>query len=426
MRYVSLALIVVLGAAAALIPAPSGLTPSEPPSLRAPAVAVCAVEEGSGRTTQVPVLSTVDGEGELTVFAGGDAIGSADYRTGPTGATTIDVVSVAAVGTAGALVETPIVSTAVGSVMFGSHSFSAEACASTPERVALVAGGSTSGGHEFVVQLMNPFAREAVVDLVVQSDAGQESNERFTSMIIPARDSVIVDFTALIPGREAISVRIEAVEGRVLAVGRQVIDDGVAIWRAVAPAQGWFLPVPALEKDRKVIIANSSDVDVEYQVDLYGPEELEEAYVSGVLPAHGQVESPLTPAGEGTLGIRVISTGPVVASLWMETESGVAVTTGIVDPATRWLLPGAGAPEEGRAVLVVMNPGLEDVAVTVRPLRPKSTVTRYEVGADGLLEIELGPATGYLVESEGPTLVMWMATRLGAGAAAVGVPIQGG
>jgi hypothetical protein len=182
--------------------------------------------------------------------------------------------------------------------------------------------------------------------------------------------------------------------------------------------------VPASGDDRKVVIASSADTEVQYQVDLYGPEGVVEGFEIGALPAHGQVEINLAPAGEGTVGVRVLSTGPVVASLWMETEAGIAATTGSVDPTTKWLLPGAGTPEEGRAVLVVMNPGLEDVTVTVRPLRRNSTLTSYELGAESLLEIDLGAAVGYVVESAGPTVVMWMAERQGAGAVAVGVPAQ--
>lgn len=424
MKYVTLAVVVVLAAAAALMPGSKTPPPAETPPLEPPAVAVCSVVETSTRTSRVSVLSTVDWKGTLTVFAGGDGVGSVGYRTGPAGAVAIDVVEVAAVGTAGALVETPVVSSAVGTVIFGTQSLAAEPCASSPEQTTMVAGGSTTEGHSFEVQLMNPFASEAVVRLVVQSDAGLESNERFSSMVVPPLDSVTVDFTELIPGREDIAVTVEALEGRVVAVGQQVNDARVVQVRAVAPAQDWFLPIPAAADDRWVVIANTSDTEIEYQMDLYGPEGVEEGYELGTLPAHAQVEVSLTPAGEQTLGVRVLATGPVVPSLWMETETGLAATTGSADPATRWMLPGAGAPEEGRAVLVVMNPALEDVSVTVRPLRRNSEVSQYDLGAESLLELELEPAVGYLVESTGPTVVVWMAERQGAAALAAAVPIQ--
>ena len=424
MKYVTLAVVVILGATAALMPATKTPQPAEAPPLEAPAVAVCGVVEGNGRTTRVAVLSGVDGSGALTVFAGGDEVGATGYEIGPAGAAAIDVVDVAAVGAAGAVVETPAVASAVGTVISGVQSLSAEPCISTPDQLSVVAGGSTTAGHSFEVQLINPFAGEAVVRLVVNSDAGLESNERFSAVVVPPRDAVTMDFTELIPGREQITVTIDAQKGRVVAVGQQVNDARVARVGAAAPALNWLLPVPAAEGERWIVIANSSDAEVEYQIDLYGPEEVEEGYQSGTIPARAQTEVSLTPAGEGTLGIRVVASGPVVPALWTETETGLAATTGSDVAATRWMLPGGGAPRGGSAVLVVMNPDLEDVSVTVQPLRRGSRARQYDLGAESLLELKLSSVDGYLVESTGPTVVVWMAEREGATALAVAVPVE--
>ena len=421
MKYVTLAVVVILGATAALMPAAKTPQPEDPPPLEAPAVAVCGVVEGNGRTTRVAVLSDVEGSGALTVFAGGDEVGATDYEIGPAGAAAIDVVDVAAVGAAGAVVETPAVAAAVGTVISGVQSLSAEPCISTPDQLSVVAGGSTTAGHSFEVQLINPFAGEAVVRLMVNSDAGLESNERFSAVVVPPRDSVTMDFTELIPGREQITVTIDAQKGRVVAVGQQVNDARVARVGAVAPALNWLLPVPAAEGDRWIVIANSSDAEVEYQIDLYGPEEVEEGYESGTIPARAQTEVNLTP---DALGVRVVASGPVVPALWIETKTGLAATTGSDVATTRWMLPGGGAPRGGNAVLVVMNPDLEDVSVTVQPMRSGSRAREYDLGAESFLELKLSSVAGYLVESTGPTVVVWMVEREGATALAVAVPIE--
>ena len=68
MRYLTLAAVLVLAAGAALIPQAAGPGHLPSVSVERPAVAVCSVEEGSGRSTTVSVLSTVDGKAQLTLF----------------------------------------------------------------------------------------------------------------------------------------------------------------------------------------------------------------------------------------------------------------------------------------------------------------------------------------------------------------------
>jgi hypothetical protein len=389
-------------------------------------VAVCAIEEGSGRTTQVAILSTVDGPTRLTLFAGGQTTGSIGQRTGPSGSIKIPVVDVAAVGTVGGLVEMPISDSAAGALVMGAESMSAESCASVPTARSYIAGASTIGDRTFVLHLMNPYAGEAVVELVVQSEAGIESNQRFESVVVPPRSSTIIDFTELVPGRETLSVAIETQRGRVLGVGRQSIGGESAVWKAVEGSQDWFLPIPGGPGPKHLLIGTPSNSPIEYQIDLYGPDGLEEAFESGTLRPRGVNSVDLAAITEEAAAVRVISTGPIVATLWIDSEAGLAVTTGSAVESTRWFLPGAGTPPNGSATVVILGVGIEDGSVSIRPLNTTMPTHNFDLPADGVIEVPLVAGDGYLIESSQPMIAMWAGEGGGTRVAAMGVPILDG
>ena len=426
MRTLSLVAIFSLAVGAVLLPGPDAPTSGDPGlSLEAP-VAVCAIEEGSGRSTSISVLSTVDGPVQLSLFANRASAGSIGHSTGSSGSIVIPVVDVAAVGTVGGLVETPNALSATGALVSGAESMSAEACASTPHRQTFVAGGSTAGGDTFVLHLMNPYAAEAIVDLNVQSEAGSESNARFEAVVVPPRSSSLVDFTELIPGRESLSVLIESSRGSVIAVGRQGVAGESAVWQAVPTGQDWFVPIPRTSGFRTVVIATPSAVAVEYQVDFYGPSGFEEGLVTGVLNSGGLTSINLNTLPGDALGVRVISAGPIVATLWAESDSGLSVTNGSMLAANRWFLPGAGTPTGGRASVVLMNVGIDTTTVSIRSLGQSSFIRNLEIEVDAVVETPIAVADGYLIESVGPIVVLWSSTRRSASTAAIGVPLSDG
>lgn len=423
MKVLALLLVVAAAAGAYLMPVPAVPESGPAPGVEEPAVAVCPVEEGSGRTTEISVLSTVDGPTALTLFTSGETAGSISQETGASGSVVVPVVDVAAVGTVGGLVEMPDARSATGAVVFGSESLSAETCATVPAPQTLITGGSTASGATFVLHLMNPYAGEALVRLDVQSEAGTESSDRFESVVVPSRSSRLIDFTDLIPGREAISVSIETIAGRVMAVGRGGTQHGSAIWQAVAPREDWFLPVPAGLGLKELVIATSSDSEVAFQVDVYASTGFEEGLITDTLPARGRAVIDLASVAEDATGVRVISAAPLVPMLRFATEEGFAATTALPTTANRWLLPGASAVEGGWSTVVVLNAGIEDGTVTIRPLREETYVRTLVVESEATTEVSLDSADGYLIESSTPVAVLWAAQRGEGSLLATGVPL---
>lgn len=426
MRYARLVAVVVLAGAAALLPAASQPVAGHGVTLEQPAVAVCSVEEGSGRSTTVSVLSAASGDVRFTLFAAGDVAGETHVQTGDSGSETIDVVDVAAVGVIGSMAEMPVADSAAGIVLMGAESFAAEACQAVPEREVIVAGGSTADESVFELHLMNPYSGEAVAELTVVSEAGLESSDRFESVVVPPRASTVLDFSKIVPGRETISVTVETVKGNVVAVGRQTRHPDSAVWRAVTAAQDWFVPLPSIPATKKVLLVSPVNAEIQYQIDSYGPAGFEENKMSGTLAARGQVWVDLSELSETVAAVRVIATGPIVPTLWIDTGTGLAATPGAETAATRWFLPGASAPDEGRAFVVLLNVGIETATVSMRRLSDDLIVSRFEIPADAVIEMSLLSADGYLIESTDPMVVLWSAERGDATSLSMGVPLSDG
>lgn len=426
MRYAAVAAMFGLLAALVLLPVTEPATPGAAPGSNVPPVAICPVFQVGDRTTAISVLSSVNGDGRLSSFAAGQTTGSVEFRTGGSGAVTLAAAESDAVGIAGALVEMPSDTTAAASVITGPNSRAAESCADEPPARAFISGGTTVSDSFFEIQLINPYAGEATVDLLVSSENGVESDDRFNAVTVPPLSTITRDLTQIIPGREAISVSVEPTRGSVIAFGRQTIGDKIAMWQAVAPAQDWWLPVPPGGAIKQMLVASPEAGEIEYQVDLYGPDGVVEAHDAGVIGSRGTVTVPLAAVTEGAAGVRVISTGPVVPALRMDSAQGLAWTTASEVTAPVWLLPGASAPAGGAGTVVVLNSGIEPVSVTIKTLTDTALTRTLDVAAEDVLVVNLVAANGYRVEATGPVVALWTAGTDQAASAALGIPLQDG
>lgn len=430
MRFVAVVVMFGLAIAATLLPAPETAEFDPSPGTVTSPVSICPIVAGGGRSTDIAILSSINGAGRISTFSAGTETGSLDFRTGGSGSVVVPATDAGAIGVSGALIEMPSETTVSGVHISGSEARAAESCADIPTGQSFLSGGSTAGGAVFEIQLLNPYAGEAVLELTVTTDAGIESNERFDSVIVPPLSTLSLNMADIIPGREVISVDIETLRGSALAVGRQTIDGEIAIWRAVEPGQDWWLPVPEGGATKQLMIATPANTPVEYQVDLYQPgaegETYQESFQTGTLEARGQTRVDLAAITPEAVGVHVISTGPVVAALWIDSETGMAATTASPVDAPVWMLPGAFAPPGGSGSLVVLNSGVDDVTVSVRSLQENSLARDFELAAERVLTVPLVAADGYRVESTGPVVALWTSEIGGVGTAAIGIPVQDG
>jgi hypothetical protein len=389
-----------------------------------PSVAVCPVEQGSGLDTTVGVVSTVNGSGQFTAFAGGDAAGSTSFATGASGSAVIRVVDVAAVGAAAGLVEMPNVDAASASLLSGAALVAHESCLSAPAPQTVLAGGFTTGGSEFDVRIMNPYAGEARVDLIVRSESGLETASQLKGIAIPSRSMVAVNMDELLPGRETLTVTVDTVAGNVMSGGNLIVGGEGALWNAVTPAVDWYVPAPSGGQGQ-VVIATGSSSDVAFQVDVYGTAGVVEAFQEGVVPARGEVVVDVESAGVGASAFRVISTEPVAVFLRNVAEGQLAFTNGSTVAASRWLMPGAGLGPGGTGRMVILNAGIEDSSLVLTALRDESVAVELSVAAGAVVEVPAveGNFAAYTLRSEGLFVPLWVTSAGAAGAYSLGVPL---
>ncbi len=416
----------VLALSAGAIAVPTTDPPEAGPAVTGnpPPVAVCAVEEGRGRTSQIQLLSAGADAGQVTGFAAGEASGSLTFGFEDAEPGSFVASDLSVVGVAAALVESGEPSTSSSVSVLGPDSVSAESCLGEPASQSMLGGGSTLSGEEFEVQLMNPYAGQARVEITAVSESGVETNQALDDVVVQPRTSAVIDLADLLPGRERLSIVIEVVQGNVLAVGRFFNGTDSAVWNAKAPREDSYVLVPASVGERLLTIASPTAVDVTYQVDVYGPDGLVEAYATGVLAGNGTQSVDLSDLGNGAVAARVLATAPVGAFVRIDDSGAVAVTSSADGPATRWLMPGAGSISEASTSLTLFNPGSEDATVLVEGhigLSPASVQVPADSSITYDFNIVARPAV--TVVSDLPIIALWVTSRPLGKAISLGVPI---
>lgn len=422
----ALSLVLLLGfaAAAVVVPVADEFSALPVASDNPPAVAVCPVEEGRGRSTSVDLLSTGPDAGRITGFGSGESLGEVGFDLSDNGVGAVHAVDISAVGVAAALVESSSVATAVGTRTAGPASLSLESCASKPLPVAVLAGGSTLSGQEFEVQLMNPYAGAARVSVTAVSEAGVEVNQSLDDVIVQPRTSAVIDLADILPGREQLSLVVETVSGSVLTSGRFFNGSDSAVWNAIEPSEDGFVLLPPGGGDRRLILATSSPADLSYQVDLYGPDGLIEAYAVGDVAGRRIANIDLSGVGRDAIAVRIFATAPVAGFIRHQRGDGVAITTGTSATSTTWLMPGAGSQPGFSTSLVILNPGTEDAAVSIDShlgLAPN----QITVLADSVRVYQLSIVSreGVTVSADVPVVAMWVSRFQSGYAATLGVPV---
>jgi hypothetical protein len=126
--------------------------------------------------------------------------------------------------------------------------------------------------------------------------------------------------------------------------------------------------------------------------------------VAAVLEARSPVPDESVPPVEGEAEVPPLPTG-------------LAGTVGIVEPATRWLVPGVGRIPATISTMWIMNPGAAAATVTVTPIGPEEPGPADKVlvapGSVMPLAVEglaLAGVEGYLLVSDLPVSVSWSVT----------------
>jgi hypothetical protein len=370
-------------------------------------------------------MSTIAGVGQVTIFSGGGSAGSGSFDTGASGSASVPVGEIAAVGSAAALVEFPTSESATASVTIGPTVLSAETCSRIPDSQVIVGGGSTINDIPLRLQLMNPYSATAVADITAFSESGRESSEALRSIIVPARSSVVVDIGSILSGRETLNLIVEATRGSIVTSASTEVGGDQAVWRAVAPEQTWYVPFPVFSGSREVVIASSTANDVAYQIDVFGPDGVEDAAIEGTISGGGQEVINVSEISQAALAVRVVTTAPVGVFARLTGEGGLGIAAASPQPTNDWLVPGAGSGADTAGRLAVVNVGVEVTDVTVTEVRESSRSRIFHVQPGQILEVELDAvdSDGVSIASDGQVVPFWIARRGAAVAVSGGFPL---
>jgi hypothetical protein len=236
---------------------------------------------------------------------------------------------------------------------------------------------------------------------------------------------VVVDIGSILSGRETLNLIVEATRGSIVTSASTEVGGDQAVWRAVAPEQTWYVPFPVFSGSREVVIASSTANDVAYQIDVFGPDGVEDAAIEGTISGGGQEVINVSEISQAALAVRVVTTAPVGVFARLTGEGGLGIAAASPQPTNDWLVPGAGSGADTAGRLAVVNVGVEVTDVTVTEVRESSRSRIFQVQPGQILEVELDAvdSDGVSIASDGQVVPFWIARRGAAVAVSGGFPL---
>ncbi|MVA76719.1 hypothetical protein GC722_11895 [Auraticoccus sp. F435] len=239
--------------------------------------------------------------------------------------------------------------------------------------------GLRSGEDEqAAVVLTNPDQRQAVVNLTLHDEDGQQPAQGSRDLVVPARSTLTVELGPLLTATGGVAVQVQTTTGRVAAVGRQRLyrDDTARSSEWVAPgrdpAATVVLPgVPGGEGARRLVLFNPGERRAQVSVEALGSgAPFVPAGVDGEVdvPARGTATVELDEGfSTDATTLRLRGSQPVAASLLAEDPDGdLAVVTSTA--ALEGAAVGVAEVEGAQGRLVLANPGGEPARARVLPL----------------------------------------------------------
>jgi hypothetical protein len=325
----------------------------------------------------------------------------------------------------------------------GSHAgVGAEPCAPAASRRWFAPDNTTQQGQEANLVIMNPFAAEAVLDVVLYTaNRAPIRISDYADVSIKPLHSLALPLSAV--GEQAITASVEVSTGRVAVASVGVSDSGGvrSTLGVTSTTSRTYLPVALGIGQSQLVVTVPGEAAAALGGSLLtrdGPSPLPGLVGTTQEPATAQLY-PLVSAGPTSANLVSTDGVGIVAALRASgPEVDPASTAGALIPAAAWIVTPTVAGGASRPGLVLVNPGDVAVDVTLHLLAPQGaapaadiTVTVPPASAKGAPAAFLGSATdaSVLVRASGGDIVaLGASTSLGpdgtsAFALAVGVPV---
>jgi Family of unknown function (DUF5719) len=264
-------------------------------------------------------------------------------------------------------------------------------CASAASTTWYLAEGVTTKDAAEVITLFNPFPEDAVVDMVFTTEEGEVTPQALTGLSVKGQGMTAINVGDNVERREAVSARITARAGRLIAGRLQTFDGsngrkGMAVnLAAPAPGDVWYFPEGYLADGltERYQLFNPTAKEAKAELDLTLEQGSAEPIVLTVPPesrvtmtANDEARIPKSVAHAVT--VRSTNGVPLVAERTIDattpnTRSGLAITLGAPVPAPQWILAAGQVDDSTDSWLVVQNAGSKLSRVTVTMLDDGST-----------------------------------------------------
>jgi hypothetical protein len=330
-------------------------------------------------------------------------------------------------------------------------------CATAASPHWYFADGVTTKDATELLMLFNPFADDAVVDLVFGTEEGQVTPQALTGLSVRGEGMAVVNVGEFVQRREQVTAAVTARAGR-MVVSRLQSFDGSAGRRGMSLALGsaavgqqWYVPegLVADGLTQRYHVFNPGTEEAAVEVDL-ALEQGDAEPIALTVPAQSRVtvaanDETRIPKGVphaatvrslngvGVVVERTIDAAPVAR------RSGSSITPGSQVAARRWALAAGAADGTYDEILVLQNPGPRTAVVSVRVLGEggaglvsPQALQGLEVPPGQRLGVRLGDsvegaATPAVVEADQPIVVERDVHRLrGVGTTmSMGIPLRG-
>jgi hypothetical protein len=299
----------------------------------------------------------------------------------------------------------------------------AERCAPDPSRQWFVPDGTTAGGDSSFLVLMNPFGQDASFDVAITTDRRPAVRPGVLSpFVVKAGTSAALslgDFVLQAPDEHLVTAEVHLRLGRVVAGGLTVSASGLRAETAIpAPATAWTLPAAGYAAPSDLALMNPGGRRADLEILAQG--QAAQRALSGVGDlslAPGQVRLlDLSSTTDSGIVVRSTNHVPVVATRRLASDRGdLATAPGAATAASRWVVLPGTAPNGGRVLLVIENPGATAADVTLVLIARDGPVAapaidRLTVGPARTVAVDLSEATGprpisIVVTARGGTVV---------------------
>ena len=261
----------------------------------------------------------------------------------------------------------------------------AEPCAPSAARTWFAPDGTTEQGQDAYLVVMNPFAVDAVFNIVLLTPRRAPiRNAKLTDRVLRPGKSVAFRLNAFAEGDPAVGAEVDVSIGRVAVSSLGISRDGGI--RSVIGSTGVTssvdLPVGVGAGQSTLAVMVPGDAPLRFGATL----------ISGgaPVPAGGLTASSQNPASAaaypvtnpGASSIDVAADG---STLFAATQRSIGVgnddaaTGGTASPASDWVVLPAIAGEPARPGLVLVNPGSAPVTVTLHALPPSGQASPPDI-----------------------------------------------